>query len=270
MPDMFQVADRYLHRANLWYCLSSELYCASFPERLLIGYVESDTGTESQADLLKFSKRSISLPSSYFFIFTNCLRRAKKSFDESDTNPWETVLYKLSKSHEVVFSYHMWDEEWRFQLGIRWNLTKDKNFQKKLAEAGETMPDIGLLKDKESVYLKRGCYLTKEDVDVLSLHLSQLLQFAYFENPDTKQMVMDFTDHVIGSPKLRDFVMEKLKEFPELHYQKKVKIMKDLLNRMFEEKEEQKQDILYSRKNYYQILSSKANLVFSLLNCQLN
>ena len=131
------------------------------------------------------------------------------------------------------------------------------------------MPDIGLLKDKESVYLKRGCYLTKEDVDVLSLHLSQLLQFAYFENPDTKQMVMDFTDHVIGSPKLRDFVMEKLKEFPELHC-KKVKIMKDLLNRMFEEKEEQKQDILYSRKNYYQILSSKANLVFSLLNCQLN
>ena len=56
MPsDMFQVADKYLHRSNYHIRLSEQLYCASFPEKLLLGIVETDNGSDTHQELLKFS-----------------------------------------------------------------------------------------------------------------------------------------------------------------------------------------------------------------------
>ena len=271
MPiDLYQLSDKYLHRSNYWVDLTDSIYAAAFPEKLIVGLTDYQTGTEDKPDVIKFSNRGVAIPATNFFIFTTCCKRAYKCYQTGDTTPWEMVLFKPTRVHEVVAQYHEWESEMQFRLVIRWEFKKDKNHLRRVKLGMADAVDESRLENANYVYLKqRGCHLTFQNLEIFMEHLPSLIEACFFERDENKVMVLKFIDFVLDNPEIKSFVEKKLEEFSQLHYKSKVKILRDLLVQMFEKASEKKEEIPYSMKIYYDYLSSKCTLVYSLLNCHL-
>ena len=104
--------------------------------------------------------------------------------------------------------------------------------------------------------------MKKESVEILEAHLPSILECCFFENPTTRKISTDFIDYVLGDRKLEDYVREKLSDYSSLSYQMKIKVILHILASMFEKKEEGRGD--YQMKQYFDCLSRKVNLVYSL------
>lgn len=79
---------------------------------------------------------------------------------------------------------------------------------------------------------------------------------------------MEFIDFVLNKPKLKTFVEEKLKDYEGMNYQSKMKLIKDVLTEMFQEKKDENDENgqTYQLKTFLDTLSNKTQLIFSLLN----
>ena len=103
--DTFFINKKYLKNSNYSLSLGSDIFAASFQERLIIGPVSlDDTG-----DAL-FTKKAVVVPSQTYFDFINSVRRAKQDFEKGNQEPWEMLIYKYSKVHHVVAKFEQWEE----------------------------------------------------------------------------------------------------------------------------------------------------------------
>ena len=261
--DTFHVNKKYLKNANYSLALGNDTYVASFQERILIGPVCLDDTGEAL-----FTKKAIVIPSQSYFELINAVRRAEKSYEENSEEPWEVILFRYSRVNHVVAKYEKWeDNDPLFKIQIKWNHKADRSYQR-LVEMGvkdaiDTSTLIG-----DWLFLKRNAYLDKDQVEMLKVHLATILEYSFYE-VDSKKLVLEFIDFVASSSKLRQFVLEKLKTYDTLNYQSKMKILRHLVNAMFEEKEMQKDGKDFGIKSLLEALSHKVLLVFSLFNHRL-
>ena len=110
--------------------------------------------------------------------------------------------------------------------------------------------------------------MNADQLAILYTHLATLLQFSYYET-DSKKHVVELVDYATSTPKLREFLKQKLGDYETMTYQSKVKILKHLLNEMFDDQKKEKEDENYGLKVFLDSLSNKVMLVFSLLNYRL-
>ena len=137
-------------------------------------------------------------------------------------------------------------------------------------DGANEVSDLSSLQAKgDFVYLRRGAYLNRESCEILEAHLPTLLEFCYFENSSLKKMTLEFVDFVISDGKLKSYVESKLPEYADMKYQSKVKIIKHLLSALFEHKNMNQEGQDFGMKKYFDCLSNKVNLVFSLFNLYL-
>ena len=121
------------------------------------------------------------------------------------------------------------------------------------------------LAEKDWLYLQRGIFLTKNQVEMIFLNLSKLLKYSYY-NADSKKVVLEFIDNI--------FVEEKLKDYEAMTYQSKMKLLKELLTEMMKDKQDEKGENdeigqSYQWKTYLDILSNKVQLIYALINFHL-
>ena len=215
--DCFQVGQKFLKNSNYYLPLNEDCYIAAYQERVILGHVE-----DFDQDLAKFNKKAIVIPSNVYFEFVDCVRRAYQSFQENNDEPWEKVIYRHSKVHHIVGKYENWDdtEEMILKMIIKWNFKNDRSFNKLVEEGLKDPIDTEKLSDKEWLYLRRGVFLSKAQVDMIFCNLETILQYSYY-NQDSKKIVLQFIEFVLSKPKLKTFVEEKLKDYQEMNYQSK-------------------------------------------------
>ena len=128
--DLFYVNNKYLHNANYYVCLGGNVLVASYADKILIGPVDSEADEHSEKQ--KFSKRAIIIPSSQFRTFLTNVKRAHNSFQdpESKIEPFQTIVYKHSKVHEISAELKEYENEFNFNLLIIWYFNKDKSWLK--------------------------------------------------------------------------------------------------------------------------------------------
>ena len=114
------------------------------------------------------------------------------------------------------------EDQFTFNLVILWHFNKDRSCIKMCADNGMINDQWATLEGKESTYLKRGCFMKKESVEILEAHLPSVLECCFFENPTTRKIITDFIDYVLADRKLEDYVREKLSDYPSLTYQMKI------------------------------------------------
>ena len=129
--DILYINDKYLEKANYNFCLGDNLHVASYQIRILLGPIQFDE-VNGKA---RFSKKSATIPSSQYVDFVRVVERANASFDAKDSIPWETVLYKFSKTHHLIAKFDIYEEEPVFKLLIKWNFDNDRSW-KKLVDQG--------------------------------------------------------------------------------------------------------------------------------------
>ena len=269
MPvDLYQLSDKFLHRSSYWIDLTESVIAAAYPEKILVGLTEDQFGTGDTPDAIKFSTRGAAIPATHFFAFTTCSKRAFKAYQNNDRTEFEMVLFKITRAHELVAQFHEWQGDMVYRLAIRWNFKLDRNYLKKL-DQGLAEPVKGVEDGVDHKYLRRGCMLSFQNLEILMEHLPALIEASFFEREDSESMVLKFIDFVLARPQVKAFVESKLEEFPKLHYKSKVKILRDLLVQMYDDATQNKEEIPYQMKTYHDYLVSKTNLIFSLLNCHL-
>ena len=92
-----------------------------------------------------------------------------------DTTPWKVVLFKPTRAHEVVAQYHEWESEMESRLAICWDFEKEKNHLLR-GELGMADPvDESRLDNDNFVYVKRGCALSLQNLEILMEHLPSLI-----------------------------------------------------------------------------------------------
>ena len=92
-----------------------------------------------------------------------------------DTTPWEVVLFKPTRAHEVVAQYHEWESEMESRLAICWDFEKEKNHLLR-GELGMADPvDESRLDNDNFVYVKGGCALSLQNPEILMEHLPSLI-----------------------------------------------------------------------------------------------
>ena len=266
--ELFHVGQKYLNKANFYVTLESNLAAASYPEKLVLGPTESEDRGED-GEKLKFSKRALILPSSSFFTLTKAVNKAVNSFAANEETEWSMLIFRHSKIHEVFAEYQIYEGAPVFKFLIKWHFSRDTRFLKMCQDGANEVSDMSNLEGRETVFLRRGAYLNKESCEILVAHLATLLEFCYFENSALKKMTLDFVDFVVSDGKLKTYVESKLPEFDSMKYQSKVKIVKHLLSALFEQKNMNQEDQDFGMKKYYDCLSNKVNLVFSLFNLHL-
>ena len=265
--DCFQVGQKFLKNANYYLSLNEDCYIAAYQERVLIGHVE-----DFDQDMAKFNKKAIVIPSNVYFEIVNTIRKGKESFDKDSMDCWEEVIYRHSKVHHIVGKYEHWDDtdpdsEMVLKLIIKWNHKNDRSWNKLVEEGLKDPINTEKLAEKDWLYLKRGVFLSKAQVDMIYYNLDTILQYSYY-NQDSKKIVNQFIDFVLGKEKLKTFVKEKLKDYEGMNYQSKMKLVKDLLTEMFQDKKNENGET-YQMKTILDTLSNKVQLIFSLLNYHL-
>ena len=259
--DNFHInANKYVKSGNYSIGLGNDTYVSAFQERLIIGPVCLDDAGEAL-----FTKKAVVIPAQSFFEFTNAVRRAEKSFETENAEPWEMIIFKYSRVHHVVAKFERWEEnDPTFRIQIKWNFKADRSFNRLvdmgMKDAIDTTNVTG-----DWLFLKRIASLNKEQHEILEDNLDRLLEYSFCE-VDSKKLVLEFVDYVESSVQLRQFVLEKLKTYETLSYQSKMKILRQLLTDMFEQRNMEKDGHDYGMKNYLDALSNKIFLVFSLFN----
>ena len=247
--------------------LKEDCYIAAYQERVLLGHVE-----DFDQDMAKFSKKAIVIPSNVYFELVDAIRKAYQCFQENKEEPFEQVIYRHSKVHHIVAKYEYSEdtEEMLLKIIIKWNFKNDRTFNKLVEEGLKDPIQTENLSDKEWLFLRRGVFLSKSQVDMIYCNLDRILQYSYY-NQDSKKIVMEFIDFVLNKPKLKTFVEEKLKDYEGMNYQSKMKLIKDVLTEMFQEKKDENDENgqTYQLKTFLDTLSNKTQLIFSLLNYHL-
>ena len=179
------------------------------------------------------------------------------------------IIFKYSRNHHVVAKFESWeDNDPTFRIQIKWNFRHDRSWNR-LVDMGmkDAIDTTNITGDW--LFLKRIASFDKEQHEILEDNLDRLLEYSFYE-VDSKKLVLEFIDYVESSQKLRQFVLEKLKNYEALSYQSKMKILRQLLTDMFEERNMEKAGDNYGLKTYMDALSNKSFLVFSLFNHRLN
>ena len=182
-------------------------------------------------------------------------------------------MYKHSKIHHVVgkYEYNEDTEDMVLKVMIKWNHKLDRNFLKLVEEGLKDPVNTDKKAEKDYLYLRRGVFLSESQVDMIYFNLETILQYSFY-NQDSKKIVLQFIEHILSKPKLKSFVQEKLKDYEGMKYQSKMKLIKDILVEMFQDKkndgilENPENEQSYSMKTYMDCLNNKIALVFSLLN----
>ena len=264
--DTFYVGNnKYLKNANYTLSLGEDVYCAAYRERLILGPIDFEDGEA------RFSKKAVIIPSNVYFQFVDTIDRAYQSFQQGSNISWESLIYRHSKSHHIVGKYDYYNDDsdygTRLSLCIKWFFKNDPTFNR-LVEDGfrEAIDETKIIGD--SHYLKRGCYMNEEQLAILHTNLNTLLEFSYYET-DSKTFVLELVNYVVNNAKQRAFLKEKLMDYQTMTYQSKVKLLKQLLNEMFDDKKREKDDPENGLKIFLDSLSNKVILTFSLLNYHL-
>ena len=154
---------------------------------------------------------------------------------------------------------------------IKWNHKLDRIFLKLVEEGLKDPVNTDKKAEKDYLYLRRGVFLSESQVDMIYFNLETILQYSFY-NQDSKKIVLQFIEHILSKPKLKSFVQEKLKDYEGMKYQSKMKLIKDILVEMFQDKkndgilENTENEQSYSMETYMDCLNNKIALVFSLLN----
>ena len=268
--DTFHIGKKYLKDSHYTLPLGNDIFASSYAERIIIGPIDLDDGSP------KYSKRAIVIPAMVYIDFVKCLQRAHESFQADSKDTWEQLLFKHSSIHQVVARYEIWqskdseepEPEPLFKVLIRWNYKSDKSFAK-LVDSGLKTAIDPALQSQDWLFLKRGAYLAKNQVEMLYCSMTTLLEYSYYEI-DSKKIIMNFVDFVMASSKLRAYVDEKLKDYENLAHPSKLKILRHLLTEMFDEKKELEKDCEhYGLKKSMDAVSNKISLIFSLFTYKL-
>ena len=136
--DTYHVGNKFLKNAGFYINLGSDVFAASFKERILIGTCEFDDKDDGY-----FSKKSIVIPSTVYVNFVQCLQKAMQFFtNDKEGATFEKLLFKYSKVHHVVTQFGSYqDGPPSFKLLIKWNFAKDKAWSK-LCEDGKKIQII--------------------------------------------------------------------------------------------------------------------------------
>ena len=161
----------------------------------------------------KFHNRKIVIPSNVYFEFVDCIRKACQSFKDKTSEAWEVILYKHSRVHWVVGKYEFWEDmdEMGLKIIIKWNFKNDRTFNKSVEEGlakpinTDDLPE----NSKEWLFLRRGIFLSRSQVDIIDCHLDSILQYSYYGNQDNKKIILKFIDFILTYPKMKDFVICK-------------------------------------------------------------
>ena len=104
-----------------------------------------------------------------------CVKQAHNNFQDPDSKiePFQTIVYKHSKVHEISAELKEYENEFTFNLLIIWHFNKDKSWLKMCADNG--LIDTQTMEGKDFTYLKRGSYLQKEAVKI---HCFRVLFFG--------------------------------------------------------------------------------------------
>ena len=262
--DNFHIGKKYLKNAHYTLGLGNDNYASSFAERLILGPADFDEAEP------RFSKRAIVIPASCYIDLTRAIQKAYDCFQREDPQEnFEVVLFRHSKVHHIVARYETWasddspdEPQPAFKILIRWFYKKDSNYQR-LVDSGikpQIDPD---LQSSDSLFLKRGLYLGKDQTEILYHQLETLFEHSFYEL-DSKEIVMNFVDFVMSKDKLRSFVEEKLEHYKDMAYPTKMKIIRHLVTEMFEDKRLGPDTEHFGMKRCMNALSNKVALVFSL------
>ena len=268
--DTFYVNNKYLKNANYTLALGSDTYIAAYQERIVAGPVELCPNSGDA----RFTKKAVIIPSNVYFAFTNSVRKGLEAFENDDQTPFEDILYKYSKVHHVVAKYERWengtdDEDFKFKLNVKWNFKSDRSWNR--------MVEMGLKDTIDTsnyngnwIWLKRNATFSKDQLEMVHAHLGTILEYSFYEQ-DSKVLVLNFIEYVLSSPKLRQYVSEKLETYETLTYPAKMKILKYLVASMFEERKPlENEGSDYGQKTLMDSLSNKVILTFSLFNHRIN
>ena len=267
--DLLYVNEKYLEKSNYNLCLGDNIYAASFTEVLCIGNIEFDQNSMKA----KFSKKSIIIPSSSYSDLVMAVERAHRCFETKQVEEFQSLIYKYSKVHHLVAKLDTWEDELLFKLNIIWNFVNDKSFNRLIDDGLKQAVDTSQLVDKQWLHLKRGVYLKQRHVQVLQTQLPTLLEFSFYDNPESKRKVMHFVDYVLENSKLRWHIKQHLAKDP-MTFQNKMDMLKFLVSEMFQDGEHistskrikmvDEDDPSDGAKYLLDILSNKVELIFSI------
>ena len=117
------------------------------------------------------------------------------------------LIFCHSKIHEVFAEYQTYEGAPVFKFLIKWHFSRDTRFLKMCQDGANEESDMSNLEGPETVFLRRGAYLSKESCEILETHLATLLEFCYFENSALIMMTLEFVDFVVSDGKLRTYAL---------------------------------------------------------------
>ena len=120
------------------------------------------------------------------------------------------------------------------------------------------------------IWLKKGIYLRRNQLEILHTQMETILQHSFYENSQSKKQVLDFINHVLSNEEQRKFLAEKMKEYNSMTFKNKIKLINHLLVEMFQQRQMNRDDDNYGLKTYLDNLSSKINLIFSIFSFNLD
>ena len=192
--DTYHVGKKILSNSNYHLNLGSDVFAASFKERILIGNCEF----EDHEDGL-FSKKSVVIPSTAYVNFVQCLQKAQQYLESNSELTFEKTLHWYCKVHHLVAQFGTSEGTTHFKILIKWNFVKEVLWNKLVSDRKWVPIDMSTLADKEFLYLCRGVYLSQTQTDVLYYSLEKLLECSFYEGPDSKPLVLDFVQFAMSN-----------------------------------------------------------------------
>ena len=169
----------------------------------------------------------------------------------------------------MVGQFGTYEGTTHFKTLIKWNFAKDLSWNKVVVDGKREPINTTTLEDKEFLYLRRGVYLSQTQTDVLYYSLEKLLEYSFYEGPNSKPLVLDFVQFAMSDGKIRSWIEEKMKDAETIPYPTKLKMIRHVLTEMFETKKLDEGGETFVFKKYFDTLSTKVTLIFSLWTLQI-
>ena len=254
--------QKYLQNANYYLSCGDGLYIGAYQDRLILGSSEIC----EQTGKTRFSKKSVYIPASAFKDFCDCLNRANQCFQSGDFTPWEKILTKYTRCHHVIARFRTFEDPQDpvFSVIVRWDFRSDKSYNFLVSKGLRDAINISELENKTFIYLKKGAYIRQSQISVLHAMMSTLLEYSFYEPPESKKKVLDFIEYVLSKENHRNFIKEKLKDYDSLSFKSKIKLINNLLIQFFEDSEDLGGEA--ELKVYLDTLTNKIILIFSILS----
>ena len=177
-------SPKYLQNSN--YSLSlGDNYVASFQDKIALGRVEQDPANGK----LRFGKRAIFLPQTVFKNFSECLRRAFQIFQDHEEDSdiantgFSKLLYKYTKVHHVYASFGKFEDgDPCFLITTKWFFRQDRQYEKLVASGQADQINSEGLDGRDFLWLKKGDFLPKNEVEILHSQWQTILEHSFYEN----------------------------------------------------------------------------------------